>query len=184
MQSLRRTAVTAARKGRTTLSRQPRRYAHDAHGHGHAEPVNEPMGTGFWITMGFIPAGWAIYWVSSSDDPNAPPFFTRMIDKYTAVQEYWADRNDMHVQLIERAGSDRVLFVNTKPQEYIAMKFPEIMNQGSPYNIPAGSQNNMEKVIAKYRKEAAEDNERKLEAIRNNTVKGEQPFERFPDTNK
>jgi hypothetical protein len=53
------------------------------------------------------------------------------------------------------------------------------MNQGSPYNVPAGSQNSMEKVIAKYRKEAAEDNERKLEASRNNTVKGEQPFERF-----
>jgi hypothetical protein len=45
MQSLRRTAVTAAQKGRTTLPRQPRRFAHDehAHGHGHA-PVNEPMG--------------------------------------------------------------------------------------------------------------------------------------------
>jgi hypothetical protein len=45
MQSLRRTAVTAARKGRTTLPRQPRRFAHDehAHGHGHA-PVDEPMG--------------------------------------------------------------------------------------------------------------------------------------------
>jgi hypothetical protein len=37
--------VTAARKGRTTLPRQQRRFAHDehAHGHGHA-PVNEPMG--------------------------------------------------------------------------------------------------------------------------------------------
>ena len=173
--------------------------------------------------------------MSSSDDPNAPPFFTRMIDKYTEVQDRWAKSNDMHVQLVERAGSDRVLFVNTKPQEYVSMKFPEyvpltaitpdiakegmallimicerrgycawmnalhtseirtsdpsltaarIMNQGSPYNVPAGSQNSMEKVIAKYRKEAAEDNERKLEASRNNTVVGEQPFERFSPNNK
>jgi hypothetical protein len=46
MQSLRRTAVTAARQGRTTLPRQQRRFAHDehAHGHGHHAPVNEPMG--------------------------------------------------------------------------------------------------------------------------------------------
>lgn len=45
MQSLRRTAVTAARTGRTTLSRQTRRYAHDEHhAHGHAAPANEPMG--------------------------------------------------------------------------------------------------------------------------------------------
>ena len=45
MQSLRRTVVTAARTGRTTLSRQTRRYAHDEHhAHGHAAPANEPMG--------------------------------------------------------------------------------------------------------------------------------------------
>jgi hypothetical protein len=27
--------------------------------------------------------------------------------------------------MIEQAGDDRVLFMNTKPQEYIDMKFPE-----------------------------------------------------------
>jgi hypothetical protein len=45
MQSLRRTAVFAARTGRTTLPRQPRRFAHDehSHGHGHAS-ASEPMG--------------------------------------------------------------------------------------------------------------------------------------------
>jgi hypothetical protein len=59
-----------------------------------------------------------------------------------------------------------------------------IMNQGSPYNVPAGQTANMDKVIAKFRKEAAEDNERKLEASRTNTVVGEQPFERFSPTSK
>lgn len=54
------------------------------------------------------------------------------------------------------------------------------MNVGSPFNVPAGSQANMDKVIAKYKKEAYEDNERKLEALRNGTIKSEQPFERFP----
>jgi|TARA_R110002003_G_scaffold206_14_gene15843 hypothetical protein len=52
------------------------------------------------------------------------------------------------------------------------------MNVGSPYNVPAGSQNSMEKVIEKYKKLAYEDNERKLEALRNNEIKGEQPFEK------
>jgi len=51
------------------------------------------------------------------------------------------------------------------------------MNAGSPYNVPAGSQVNMDKVIAKYKKLANEDNERKLAAIRDNTVRSEQPFE-------
>lgn len=52
------------------------------------------------------------------------------------------------------------------------------MNVGSPYNVPAGSQVNMDQVIEKYKKLANEDNERKLEALRNNQIKSEQPFER------
>jgi hypothetical protein len=50
------------------------------------------------------------------------------------------------------------------------------MNVGSPYNVPAGSQVNMDKVIAKYQQMAYEDNERKHEALRNNEIKSEQPI--------
>jgi hypothetical protein len=75
--------------------------------------------------MGMIPAGLGLYWVSRSDDPNAPPLLTRIIDKYTELQDRSAKVNDMHVQLVERAGSDRVLFVNTKPFEHVDMRFPE-----------------------------------------------------------
>ncbi|KAF2133043.1 hypothetical protein P153DRAFT_284319 [Dothidotthia symphoricarpi CBS 119687] len=179
MQSLRKTAVVAARASRTTLPRQPRRYAHDEHSHGHGHgPVNEPMGKGFWFTMLTIPAGWAVYFVSRNSDDNTQPFFTRMIEKYTDAQDKWARRNDIHVRMIEQAGDDRVLFMNTKPQEFVDMKFPEIMNVGSPYNVPAGSQVQMDKVIEKYKKLAYEENERKLEALRNNEIKSEQPFKK------
>ena len=51
------------------------------------------------------------------------------------------------------------------------------MNVGSPFNVPAGSQVSMEKVIEKYKKLANEDNERKLEALRNNQISSEQPLE-------
>ena len=52
-----------------------------------------------------------------------------------------------------------------------------IMNAGSPYNVPAGSQVSMEKVIEKYRKINNDENERKLENLRNNRISSEQPFE-------
>jgi hypothetical protein len=51
------------------------------------------------------------------------------------------------------------------------------MNAGSPYNVQAGSQVNMDKVIEKFKKEAYEDNERKLEALRDGTISSEQPLE-------
>lgn len=52
------------------------------------------------------------------------------------------------------------------------------MNVGSPYNVPAGSQVSMDKVIEKYKRIANEDNEAKLEALRNNQIKSEQPLEK------
>ncbi|OAL45433.1 hypothetical protein IQ07DRAFT_591246 [Pyrenochaeta sp. DS3sAY3a] len=178
MHSLRRTAATAARKPKVTLPRQPRRFAHDehAHGHGHGHAsVDEPIGYGFWGTIAVIPVGWAIYAVSRPNSDDTTPFFTRMIGKYTESQEKLAVRNDLHVRMVEQAGDDRILFNKTKPQEYVDMKFPEIMNNGSPYNVPAGSQVQLEQVIEKYKKLAYEDNERKLEALRNNEVKAERP---------
>lgn len=49
------------------------------------------------------------------------------------------------------------------------------MNNGSPYNVPAGSQVQLEQVIEKYKKISYEENERKLEELRNNQIKSEQP---------
>ncbi|KAF2800019.1 hypothetical protein K505DRAFT_320753 [Melanomma pulvis-pyrius CBS 109.77] len=128
--------------------------------------------------MAVFPAGWALYFVSRPESADSPPLITRWINEYTQSKEKAAAVNDLHVQMMEQAGSDRVLFMNTRPQEHVEMRFPEIMNNGSPYNVVAGSQANMDKVIAKYQKIAYEDNEKKLEALRTNTIKGEQPFER------
>jgi hypothetical protein len=48
-----------------------------------------------------------------------------MIDGYTDSAEKWSQRIDLHVRMIEQAGEDRVLFMNTKPHEHVNMKFPE-----------------------------------------------------------
>ncbi|KAF2105393.1 hypothetical protein BDV96DRAFT_592588 [Lophiotrema nucula] len=180
MQALRRTAVTASRQGRTTLSRQTRRYAHDEHAHAHhAEPVNESFGKGFWVVLSAFPAGYTLYQISRYD-PDDRPYFTRIIGKYTDIQEQISERNNLHVRMIEQAGSDRVLFRSTEPNEYVDMRFPEIMSVGSPYNVPAGSQTNISHVIDKYRREQVADEEAKLEAMRNGTLKAEQPIDRLP----
>ncbi|KAF2662850.1 hypothetical protein K491DRAFT_584270 [Lophiostoma macrostomum CBS 122681] len=180
MQSLRRTAVSAARKGRPTIPSQSRRYAtgHDEpKGHSHAEQATtESMGGAFWGCLALFPAGWALYTVTRQD-PNKPLYLTQLIDKYTEAQDVLAAKNDIHTRIMEQAGSDRLLFMSSKPQEFVDMRFPEIMNQGSPYNVPAGSQVNMDKVIAKFQKEAYEDNERKLQELREGRLKAEEPIE-------
>ncbi|KAL5113161.1 hypothetical protein ACEQ8H_008972 [Pleosporales sp. CAS-2024a] len=177
MQALRRTAGAAGRKGRTTLPRQQRRFAHDEHAHGHGHTVDEPLGKGFLFSVATIPAGWALYYASRNNSDNSAPLVTRLIDRYTETNETWTKRNDLHVRMMEQAGADRVLFQHSKAVDHVDMKFPEIMNVGSPYNVPAGSQVSMEKVIEKYKQLAYADNEAKLEALKHNAIKSEQPFE-------
>ncbi|ORY14502.1 hypothetical protein BCR34DRAFT_479408 [Clohesyomyces aquaticus] len=181
MQPLRRTAVATARKTRTTLPRQSCRYAHDEHGHGHAEshaPVNEGFGLGFWATVACVPAGGLLYTLSKTEpgtEAESQPIITRMLHKYHSYGEQWTATNDLHVQLIEQAGRDRVLFANSKPQEFVPFKSPDILTAGSPYNVVAGSQANIQDALDKYRRAAYEDNERKHQALRDGTIRGEQP---------
>ncbi|KAF2726871.1 hypothetical protein EJ04DRAFT_506594 [Polyplosphaeria fusca] len=181
MQSLPRTALTAARRGRVSLLRQPRRYAHEEHGHAHqSAPVNESFGKGFWGTVLVIPAFYIVYQASRPGEDGST-YLTRLIHKYGELQDDLAAKNDMHVQMIEQAGRDRVLFFNSAPSEHVPLKFPEIMSHGSPYNVVAGSQADISHVIAKFRKEQMEDEARKLEDMKNGTLKAEQPVpERVP----
>jgi hypothetical protein len=71
-----------------------------------------------------FPAGWALY-AATRQDPNNPSYLTRLIDKYTEAQDVLAAKNDIHTRIMEQAGSDRVLFMSTKPQEFVDMRFPE-----------------------------------------------------------
>ena len=48
-----------------------------------------------------------------------------------------------------------------------------MMNVGSPYNVPAGSSVNLDKVIAKYKKEHYEDQAKKLKQLRDGTLPAE-----------
>ena len=52
------------------------------------------------------------------------------------------------------------------------------MNQGSPWNVPAGHSANLDAVIEHYKKKNYEENERKLQELRDGTLKAEQPIGR------
>lgn len=54
---------------------------------------------------------------------------------------------------------------------------PRIFNVSSPWNVPAGHGGaNLDHLIAKYEKEAFEQNERKLQEVKENRVPREQPL--------
>jgi len=53
-----------------------------------------------------------------------------------------------------------------------------MLNTGSPWNVPAGHGcANVDQAIAKYQKENYETNEKKLQALRENNIKAEKPYD-------
>lgn len=95
-------------------------------------------------------------------------------------QEYVDMRFPEYVPLLtrpkSRPGSQNVEFILIGIMRRGQLTRTRMMNNGSPYNVPAGSQVPMTSVIEKYQKLAYEDNERKLEALANDEIKSEQPF--------
>ena len=63
---------------------------------------------------------------------------------------------------------------------FCANQTRRIFNTGSPWNVPAGHGSaNLDTLIAKYEKEAYEENDRKLKQLRDNNVPVEKEFESF-----
>ncbi|KAI9876527.1 MAG: hypothetical protein M1830_006311 [Pleopsidium flavum] len=181
------TRRTAVRSTRHLLRRQPLRHessssshASSAGKHGpiphahHPEPVNESLGKGFYITLTLLPLTFAIYKFSHStstttttSSSSQQPLLTRIINSYANYKERWTARNTLHTSMIEQAAHDRNLFFNSRPSAHVELKFPEIFNTGSPWNIPAGQGGaNLDKLIAHYEKKNVEAEERKVKTLR------------------
>ncbi|MCJ1378410.1 hypothetical protein MMC17_001508 [Xylographa soralifera] len=127
-----------------------------SHAH-HPEPVNEPLGRGFYITLASLPLAFALYKFSrSSDDSSATaaqPWLTRLIGSYSTFQERWVARNTLHTRMVEQAANDRNLFQSTPASKMVELKFPEVFSQGSPYNVQAGQTANLDELVAHYEKQ-------------------------------
>ena len=81
---------------------------------------------GFYITLAGIPLLFALYKFSSNPtDDLTPPFFTRLIKKYSTYREAFTERNTLHTKMIEQAAYDRNLFQSTPGSKMVELKFPE-----------------------------------------------------------
>lgn len=179
MLPLQRAALRSARGVRTQIQRR-----HASHGAGdahHTSSGSESFGAGFFVAITAVPAAFFALNYATSGDKE--PYFTRLItNTYNKYANTWADRNSVHTEMIEQAAADRVLFLNeaSNAPRHVDLRFPEIFNTGSPWNVPAGHGGaNIDHLIAKYEKEAFEQNERKHQEIKENRVPREQPVKPF-----
>ncbi|PQE24686.1 hypothetical protein CJF32_00006975 [Rutstroemia sp. NJR-2017a WRK4] len=172
MFAIRRNAVRSAGRIGAVSARAARTYSTGTHGktgdqvehfagtsteHGehHAGPKDESLG----VT---IPVSIAVYTLAQPSADGSPSSITKMIDSFTYYKERNAERNVLHVNAIEKAAGDRHLFNNSAGARTVSLKFPEVFNTGSPFNVPAGhGSRDMETLVAHYTKLNEEADEKK-----------------------
>ncbi|RPA94515.1 hypothetical protein L873DRAFT_1830313 [Choiromyces venosus 120613-1] len=102
------------------------------------EHPEESFGKGFYLSIAAVVGTIALYKLEQSISGSDRSPLTRAIEYYSDVQDLWEQRNTRRTVLIERAATDRTLFLNSEPNKAIQVKFPEMLNNFSPRNNEIG----------------------------------------------
>ncbi|KAH6670522.1 NADH-ubiquinone oxidoreductase 17.8 kDa subunit [Halenospora varia] len=178
---LRRKAVQAAGRLPAAASLRTRQYSTAQHGkegdhvqhsagesteHGehehHAPPQAESLGAGFFVCLAAVPLSIGVYAMSRPDANGKAAGFSRFIDGYSYYQDKWAASNNLHTAAIEQAAYYKNLDRSATGTTHVDLRFPEIFNTGSPYNVVAGQgTRGLDEMVAHYQKLNADEVERK-----------------------
>ncbi|KAI1163645.1 hypothetical protein F5B18DRAFT_618629 [Nemania serpens] len=165
MQALRTRAAGVARRARPSTTRTSRSYASDSHDHHHEAPkVEEKLGTSFYVFVAAVPAAIAGYQISRPGADGEPSRFSEWLKQFDYFND-WEARNTLRTNMLEQAAHDKHLFLNAGKNMHVDLKTPELINSGSPYNVPAGHYPNLDHVTEHYRKQAAAEEERKAKRL-------------------
>ncbi|KAI0970388.1 hypothetical protein F4678DRAFT_436651 [Xylaria arbuscula] len=166
MQALRTRAVGVARRARpTTLRTSQRSYASESHGHHEAHKVNEGLGTAFYVFAGALPVSIVAYQISRPGADGEPSSLSKWLEQFDYFSKDFEARNSLRTELLEQAAHDKHLFLNSGRSTHVELKTPELINAGSPWNVPAGHYINLDHVTEHYRKQAAAEEERKAKKL-------------------
>ncbi|KAI0021468.1 hypothetical protein F4780DRAFT_737505 [Xylariomycetidae sp. FL0641] len=166
MLALRTRAACVARRSRPTSLRTARSYASES---GHSESSHgqsaEGLGTPFYVFAGAIPLSMLAYSISRPGENGEPPALTTWLRSFGFLQDEYETRNLLRTQAIEQAAHDKHLFMNSGGDLHIDLRDPELIFSGSPRNVPAGFYPNMDHLLEHYRKQAIEEEQRKMKKL-------------------
>ncbi|KAF3769224.1 hypothetical protein M406DRAFT_355219 [Cryphonectria parasitica EP155] len=142
-------------------------HGHDAHhDHHHAPQVEESPGLGLYFALGALGLSMFTYSISRPGKEGEASKLSQWIDSYRAQsQQTWEQRNTLRTDLKEQAAADRHLFNTVEKSKAFDLRTPELINSGSPHNVPAGHYVNLDYLVEHYRKEHLEEEERKAKKL-------------------
>ncbi|KAI1395201.1 hypothetical protein F4819DRAFT_479100 [Hypoxylon fuscum] len=168
MQALRTRAACVARRTRPTAPRTSRSYASESHGHDdhhhHAPAVEEGLGTAFYVFATAVPLSYVGYSISRPGPNGEPSSVSQWLQTFDYFND-WEVRNTLRTNIIEQAAHDKHLLLNAGKNPHVELKTPELINAGSPWNVPAGHYPNLDHLTEHYRKQAAAEEERKYKKL-------------------
>ncbi|KAI4865575.1 hypothetical protein F4820DRAFT_419972 [Hypoxylon rubiginosum] len=166
MQALRTRAACVARRTRPTTLRSSRSYASESHGHDHhhAPEVAEGLGTAFYVFAALVPASYIGYSISRPGSDGEPSAVSKWLKNFDYFND-WETRNTLRTNIFEQAAHDKHLLLYSGKSTHVELKTPELFNSGSPWSVPAGHLPNLDHVREHYQKQAAVEEERKLQKL-------------------
>ncbi|KAI1094959.1 hypothetical protein F5B19DRAFT_442715 [Rostrohypoxylon terebratum] len=146
-------------------------HGHDDH-HDHGPQVPEGLGTGFYVFAAAAPLSFLGYQLSRQGANGEPSSVTTWLRNFDYFNDY-EERNALRSNYIDQASHDKHLFLYAGKNPHVELKMPELIDSGSPWNVPAGFYPNLNHVTEHYRKQAAEEEERKLKRLQRLAAKAE-----------
>ncbi|KAL9086945.1 MAG: hypothetical protein Q9159_003907 [Coniocarpon cinnabarinum] len=121
---------------------------------GHADPGHgtESFGRSFYFVVLLVPVSMGVYAISRDARNGEANPITQLLERYSDWREVWARRSGVHTRMVEQAGQDRNLFLNSPNPNWHDLRMPEMFNAGSPCAVPAGHNVNLEHVMEHYRR--------------------------------
>ncbi|CAK7243153.1 MAG: hypothetical protein STHCBS139747_004664 [Sporothrix thermara] len=137
---------------------------HDAHHDAHHGPVDESFGTYGYVALGSIPLVYALYTLSRPGKDGEATALENYINKFSYMTAEAEARNTLHTAAVEQAAHDKNLLYTVDRQTNVDLRYPETFQSSSPYNVPAGHNINLDKIVAHYREQHQKEVERQAAA--------------------
>ncbi|KAJ4468222.1 hypothetical protein J3R30DRAFT_3560256 [Lentinula aciculospora] len=125
----------------------------DHHGHHHVEED-----TTVYPKEGFATPAWRRFFVVSmivgaayqfAPEPSEEAFVTRWLAMYTTTSEKWLDMNVRHTALSKDIADGVELFATATRPPVHRMRFPQMMDNASPFNVQVGLNADTRNFVAK-----------------------------------
>ncbi|KAK8027408.1 hypothetical protein PG991_004464 [Apiospora marii] len=120
----------------------------------------------FYVFAGLLPTAAIFYTISRPGADGEPSTISQYLNQFEALNKDHVVRNALRTDALERAAHDKHLFLNAGPKSpHVELKTPELLNSGSPWNVPAGHYANLDQVTEHYRQAHLADEERKAKKL-------------------